>query len=522
MIRTYENPVYPGDFPDPSLIRAGNNEFWATATSTEWAPQFPILHSRDLVNWEHVAAVFPDPPHWAAGKFWAPEISYYNGTYFVYYVAEDRSGCLNVAVATATHVTGPYTDHGPLIGQNDGSIDPTPVTGEDGKRYLIWKEDGNSRNRPTLIWIQQLDEPGTELVGERREIMRNDVPWERNVVEGPSVIRRDGYFYLFYSGGPCCGRKCNYAVGVARAKSVLGPWEKYERNPILATNEFWRCPGHGSIVDCADGRTFFLYHAYDAHDSLFVGRQPLLDEVTWENGWPSINGGHGPSREAASPFGIAKRARKPHTNHAFRGRRLTLDWQWPHERKPHVEFGKRFQRGIILGASCESDDDDIAAVLARQSTRCDYTATAAIDLASLAPEVQASLCVYGDHDNALGIGVRDGVVVLWKRVRGKHRTTPAAAITGARTLYVRMRVSEGKRFEFFLSRDGRNWRPAHESAKYANYLVPWDRGVRLALAVGGKFTGAPRSARFKWLHVVHSSKDMRESKKRRRFFAWDR
>jgi len=129
-----------------------------------------------------------------------------------------------------------------------------------------------------------------------------------------------------------------------------------------------------------------------------------------------------------------------------------------------------------------------------------------MDLTSLAPGVQASLCAYGDHGNALGIGVRDGVVVLWKRVRGVNRTTPAAAIANAKTLYVRMRVSDGRRFEFFLSRDGRRWQRAHENPKYANFLVPWDRGVRLALAVGGPKDVAPRSARFKWLRVAHAAR----------------
>jgi len=177
MIRTYVNPVYPGDFPDPSLIRVGINDFWATTTSTEWAPQFPILHSRDLVNWRIVGTVFPEPPAWASGRFWAPEISYHDGTYFVYYVAADRNGILNVAVATAREPQGPYTDRGPLIGQGDGSIDPAPVTGDDGNRYLIWKEDGNSAGRQTILWVQQLDETGTRLVGDAHEIMRNDIPW---------------------------------------------------------------------------------------------------------------------------------------------------------------------------------------------------------------------------------------------------------------------------------------------------------------------------------------------------------
>src|SRR5215207_8895392 len=61
---TYSNPVLPGDFPDPSVIRVGN-EYWATATTSEWAPLFPLLRSRDLVNWEHVGNVFQKRPEWS-------------------------------------------------------------------------------------------------------------------------------------------------------------------------------------------------------------------------------------------------------------------------------------------------------------------------------------------------------------------------------------------------------------------------------------------------------------------------
>src|SRR3954452_19148652 len=81
----YENPVIAGDYPDPSVIRVGK-EYWATATSSEWGPQFPLLHSTDLVNWELVGNVFPHRPPWAVANFWAPEISAYNGRYFIYYV----------------------------------------------------------------------------------------------------------------------------------------------------------------------------------------------------------------------------------------------------------------------------------------------------------------------------------------------------------------------------------------------------------------------------------------------------
>src|SRR3954463_14843549 len=81
---TYANPVGPGDFPDPSVIRVGR-DYWASATTSEGGPEFPILHSRDLVNWEVVGAVFQRRPDWAVGSFWAPEISQDRGRFFVYY-----------------------------------------------------------------------------------------------------------------------------------------------------------------------------------------------------------------------------------------------------------------------------------------------------------------------------------------------------------------------------------------------------------------------------------------------------
>ena len=273
---------------------------------------FPLLHSRDLVNWTVEGAVFTEPPAWSSGSYWAPEIAEYGGKFFVYYTARRKNGPLCVAVATAARPRGPWTDHGPLVCQDAGSIDAAPITGEDGRRYLVWKEDGNSRKLPTPLWAQPLSADGTSLTGERREILRNEAPWEGHLVEGPFILRRGDWFYLFYSAGGCCGRTCDYRLGAARSHNIGGPWERNPANPILSGNDDWKCPGHGSLVTLRDGRTFLLYHAYHPRDFEYAGRQALLDEVTWPAGMARDQRRARPERARGGAGGRAGTRRAPY------------------------------------------------------------------------------------------------------------------------------------------------------------------------------------------------------------------
>lgn len=483
----YQNPVLAGDYPDPSVIRAGS-DFWATATSSEWGPQFPILHSVDLVNWEQIDSVFRHRPEWAAGNFWAPEISQFNGKYFVYYVGRKKGGPLAVAVATAEKPDGPYTDHGPLVSQPAGSIDPVPVTGEDGKRYLIWKEDGNSRKLPTILWIQQLTEDGVKLVGERKEILRNDAPWEGAVVEGPFVVKHGDYFYLFYSGNGCCGRGCSYALGVARAKSLLGPWEKNPGNPILAGNEQWKCPGHGSITEDGKGRYWLLYHSYSAQDFVFTGREGMLDEVRFqESGWPQINNGKGPSVVSPTPFGTGQKRifnseLKKGFVDQFDETTLRPGWQWPQADEPRYELSAGGRHGLVLHAPEWKGTNFVGAILARATTSGNYEAITAVDAPK--PGVIAGIAAIGDEGNLTGLAVSGGKLLLWRRDRGDQKIlTQADAPPGAK-LRLRFSAAEGRTYRFFARNEAQPWKEIG-SAQSGDQLPPWDRSMRVGLTVGG-------------------------------------
>jgi beta-xylosidase len=492
---TYANPVIPGDYPDPSVIRVGD-AFWATATSSQWGPPFPLLRSGDLVNWEVVGSVLSRPPAWSAGSYWAPEIAAHAGRYFVYYTARRKGGPLCVAVATASAPGGPYQDHGPLVCQEVGSIDAVPVTDESGQRYLVWKEDGNSQKRPTPLWAQRLDADGTGLVGEPAELIRNDQPWEGALVEGAFFVRRGDFFYLFYSGNACCGRACNYALGVARSRKLLGPWEKNPANPILRASDAWKCPGHGSIVADAAGTEFLLYHAYDPADFVYVGRQGLLDRVDWgADGWPAINAGAGPSARAAAPAGAAAQRVAVAFADEFQGGPRP-GWQWPQAAEPSVRIDDADGGWLVLSPAPGHDRDAAGAVLGRSTTGGDYVATTRVG-AGLAPGASAGLSAWGNGENALGVAVRDGRVFVWRRVKGQQVEEAGVPAPTGSAVHLRVSARDGHRFRFAMSADGRDWTELGGEVG-GEHLPPWDLAVRVALTAGGT---ADPGARFDWVRI---------------------
>ncbi len=498
--QSYDNPVLPGDYPDPSVIRVGR-EYWATATTSAWAPIFPLLRSTDLVNWTRAASVFQTPPEWSAGSYWAPEIAEDRGRFYVYYTARKKNGPLCVAVATAAKPQGPYTDRGPLVCQEVGSIDAFAIRDENGRRHLIWKEDGNSRKLPTPLWAQPLSEDGTALEGEKQEILRNEAPWEAHLIEGPFILRRNGWFYLFYSADACCGRGCNYKLGVARSRRLLGPWERHPGNPILAANDDWKCPGHGSIVSDAKGRTFLLYHAYHPVDFEYVGRQGLLDEVTWDaQGWPAINGGRGPSRTAPSPTGSAARPAPRSTVDEFRSRELDPSWQWPWEQtaRPVVDPS---DSGWLRLTAPASKAPSALVIAARPTLAGSYRATTTVDAASFAPGARGGLAVFGNRDNTIVLSIeRAGegpqlTLALWQ-IRKREQTTLATErLEAAGRVHLRLDATDRSRFDFAASTDGKAWKAVGAQAE-GGYLPPWDLAVRVALVVSGPPGASARFDRF--------------------------
>ena len=478
------NPVLAGDYPDPSVTKIGNT-YWATATSSNWGPTFPLLKSTNLTDWTLVGHVFPgERPAWADYYFWAPEISQDGGRTYIYYTAHQRGGNLSVGVASADRPEGPYRDHGPLVGQPDGSIDGFPIRDEKGQPFLIWKEDGNSQKKPTPLWAQRLNADRTALIGEKTELFRNSAPWEGNLVEGPSVLRHDGYFYLFYAANGCCGHGCTYATGVARARNLLGPWEKYAQNPILTKNETWTCPGHGTAVERA-GRWFMLHHAYQTGSFENVGRQGVLSEFVWTKaGWPQFLNNHSTPTTAAPVPAV--------TNDEFLGAALAPVWEWPVEDKPQFSL-----RGGQLQLTARPDKG--GAALGRPTLAASYTATATLlTPAALGAGTTAGIAALGDPNNSLSLTAGGGKLQLSERRDGKDRVLAESPLPATAALQLRMQTTGGNHYRFAWSPDGRTWtdmQPGGETAS-GQFLPPWDRGVRVGIVAQGPASTSATFERF--------------------------
>lgn len=460
--------VLRGDYPDPSVAKIGDT-YWATATTSNWAPAFPILKSKDLINWQVVSNVFTNLPQWADYYFWAPEISYDNNKVYIYYSAHKKGGNLCIGVASADQPEGPYTDLGPIMCQEVGSIDAFPMRDNDGKLYLVWKEDGNSVKKPTSIWAMEMKEDRTGLIGEKRELFRNSIPWEGNLVEGVSMIRHGDYIYAFYAANGCCGGACTYATGIARSKSLLGPWEKYSGNPILVGGGEWICPGHGTPV-AKEGKHYFLFHAYNKASSVYTGRQGLLIEYTiTPDSWIKF----------VKPSEPKPNAPLYKSSYDFINEKMATHWQWSVFEKPQFTF-----KGSALYLSASPSYP--GSFIGHKTISGNYTATTTVSVQKASAATGIGLI--GDEKNVISLYYDKGKLLIVQIKGGKKSTLISRSLSNTQSLTMGVQVREGKNITFLYSPSGKDLKKLNLTPINGSYLPPWDRAVRVGLFAKGDST----------------------------------
>lgn len=266
--------IFPGDYPDPTILRDGN-DFYMTHSSFTYFPALLIWHSTDLLHWEPVTRAVEDGDY----SIFAPDLCKVGDKYYIYYPTSRGENY----VVTADRIEGPWSAPVKL---DVGGIDPGHVVAEDGQRYL-YTNNG---------FVTPLSPDGLSAAGKPRKVydgwaFPQDWETEGMWLESPKLLRHGDWFYLVSAEGGTAGPPTSHMVVVARSKSALGPWENSPHNPLVHTysaDEAWWSKGHGTLIDDADGNWYIVYHAY-RNGFHTLGRSTIVESVEWtRDGWPVL------------------------------------------------------------------------------------------------------------------------------------------------------------------------------------------------------------------------------------------
>lgn len=480
---TYRNPVIAGDFADPSVIRVGDT-YYAVGTSSEWGPAYPIYSSKNLVDWNYVGPVFNDLPKWTMGSYWAPELYYRNGTFFVYYTARRKSDQKSfIGVASTKDLKNGFKDHGLLLEWTNEAIDAFIVE-DKGQLYLTWKAYGLDKDRGIEILGAELSPDGLKVTGKEFSLIKADpAGWESGGAEGQAIFKRGNYWYMLYSGNACCGEKCDYQVGFARSENLKGPWVKFSGNPALFGDETWKCPGHGTVVVTPDNRYFYLHHAYNGVDFTFAGRQGVLSELIFDEAtkWPAFRYGKTTPAQAEAPSSATVIV---DPSFSLDYERDTLQAPWVYD----VHFAKPVY--AVEGGALRVDNTNknpAGNFLGLVVKKGNYTFSAEVRLNALMQNV----VLYGDAENAVGLGVRQELLEVWQIRDGKRQVIKSQSIPD-RFHYIDLKLNSryGRFFEFSWEIKGQKIDSLASTVQMqAPWLPRWDRAPRVGISVSGPGEG---------------------------------
>ena len=304
---TFTNPPLFADYPDPDIIRVGDDFYFVTTTFVN-SPGMRIMHSKDLVNWQIATHVIPrldgreefdleNGGDYRQGVY-APSLRYHQGTFYLAETIQE----LNTRIYYSKDIRGPWQYHE----LNRAAFDPALFFDSDGTAYIATSGGWDGH-----IQLLRLSKDLSRVVDS------NEIHYIQGA-EGSHIVKRDDWYYLFNA------IPSRLAMTVSRAKDLYGPWETNPRDQIDD-----RTGGHqGAIVDLPDGN----WIGFAMKDDGAVGRVTNISPIYWENDWPVWGIPNAPHR-------IPKKPRKPIRGHlptqpattdTFDSKQLGLQWAWNH------------------------------------------------------------------------------------------------------------------------------------------------------------------------------------------------
>ncbi|MBQ7660972.1 MAG: family 43 glycosylhydrolase [Clostridia bacterium] len=295
--KTYTNPVVQGADPDVlyydgtyylyNRVHAGNGIFGVST-------------SKDMVKWTAGDIIFTiDPAVDTATGYMSPNVTYYGGTFYLFYAAKNAEGSNRLYCATSDSPTGPFTHkHGQTPLHEVPEIGGHPYIDDNGKVYLTYARFGNGNH----IWIEEVtlaNDTATPVAGTLTKLISPNTEFENDgyghISEGGVITKHNGYYYMIYATGHFQG---HYGETYAVSKDILGPYTKYEYGDFLTWNLHTDGVGDAVFVKSPDGAELWLvYHRHQAPGQ-YTSRYTCIDKAKFVAdplGGPDILTVQGPS-----------------------------------------------------------------------------------------------------------------------------------------------------------------------------------------------------------------------------------
>ena len=403
---TFINPVLNADYSDPDVIRVGE-DYYMVCSEFHFMG-IPVLHSKDLVNWEIIGRVydrflfndrFNKNEGYGRGS-WAPALRFHDNKYWIYFCTPDEG----LFMANAEKPEGPWS---PLVQvyATAGWEDPCPFWDEDGKAYL-----GHSKKGAGPIIIHKMSLDGTRLLDD------GNLVYTGFVAEGTKIFKLNGYYYLSIpEGGVSKGWQT-----ILRSKNIYGP---YEKKVVLETGSTTvNGPHQGALVDLPNGDWWFMHF----QDKGPLGRVCHLQPVRWINDWPFIgvdidyNGIGEPVYVWKKPaIGKDYPITTPQTSDEFDNTTLGLQWAWNHNPVDSA-WSLSINKGSLTLKALKAEDFMCAKNTLTQKLMGDSgEATTEVNVSNMEEGQKCGLCHIGKTYSLLGAHKKNGQVTLFVSLGGK-------------------------------------------------------------------------------------------------------
>lgn len=461
---SYKNPVLDADYSDPDVIRVGD-DFYMTASSFDAVPGLPILHSKDLVNWQIIGhalkrqapfAHFSKTQH--GNGVWAPSIRYHNNMFYIYYGDPD----FGIYMIKTKNPAGDWEEP-VLVEAGKGMIDVCPLWDEDGQAYLVYAYAGSRAGIKSIIAVKRLSTDGTKTLDEGTIVY--DGHALDPTIEGPKLYKRKDYYYIL---APAGGVATGWQLAL-RSKNIDGPYERHVA--MDQGNTDINGPHQGGWVNTPNGEDWFIHF----QDKDAYGRVVHLQPMKWENDWPVIGedlNGKGTGQPVLSykkpQVGKTYPITTPVESDEFNSQSLGKQWQWQANPKATWSFFYP-EKGVLRLYTQQLPDSarnlwDVPNVLLQKFPTETFTATTKVTFTpnDKIKDEKTGLIIMGQSYAYLGLkNGEKGMELVYGEAKNAHQGA-AEKETMVRQLqdsmlYLRVDVRPGAQCRFSYSEDGKKF-----------------------------------------------------------------